>query len=633
MRKFNRTTKNNDKGDIVNIVLELKKTLPGLSACVLLGLASLGCGGSSSTAPASTANPPPAATPGTATTVSADTAMTAVTTTGFVDVDGAKAQAVAVKYTVELKGATINASTFEVWDYALGKAVELGASPGAVKDVYIDNEPYDTDGKTGSGNYVVIKLNTDYQLAAVPTYKAAMAAGVKQLASFTTAGGTTVTASASSMTNYTVVSAVNMQGATTYTNTSRPGTYNITSIKPFKRYSNDTAAALGFTPDGAAFHAANCFDEIDGQLHDVDLPYALYVPADYDASKKYMLVVHVEDAGALGTDPTITLTESKANVNYASAEVQQLAKAQGYAGLIVVAPQIAEALRSTRDNYSMSAAVPATWQLIDYMTAHYNVDPDRIYASGQSMGGMQVVAMAAQRDNYFAAVWPIASQWGNNFNLEVPFGGARYYQSTDATIWTKDAHGNAVDYRNWYYLISDDNILIDNCIGDNFSTPIWGEAAVLFKDITRSAIDIKANRYTKFNPLTTSLDSQNAAVRALVAATDFSNPNFGILWEAYDGGSHQVTWVYAHRLFANYEWLLSRTRQSEMNRTKLDLNKPFVAAPVQLQDTTHLIFAGQASYYKTAAPGSGTVGYNTSFGSPNGALVRAPGWTPADPGL
>lgn len=354
------------------------------------------------------------------------------------------------------------------------------------------------------------------------------------------------------------------------------------------------------------------------------------MPADYDASKKYMLVVHVEDAGALGTDPTITLTESKANINYASAEVQQLAKDQGYAGLIVVAPQIAEALRSTRDNYSMSAAVPATWQLLDYMTAHYNVDPDRIYASGQSMGGMQVVAMAAQRDNYFAAVWPIASQWGNNFNLEVPFGGARYYPSNDATIWTKDAHGNPVDYRNWYYLVSDDNILIDNCLGDGFSTPIWTEAAVLYKDITSSIIDIRANRYVKFNPLTTSLDAQNAAVRALVASTDFTNPNFGILWEAYDGGSHQVTWVYAHRLFANYQWLLSRTRQQEMNRSKLALNKPFVAAPVQLKDATHLIFSGGSDYFKTAAPGSGTAGYNTSFGSPNGAVVRVPGWTAAD---
>lgn len=531
---------------------------------------------------------------------------------------------------MELKGATIDASTFEVWDYALGKAVELGTNPGAVKSVYIDDEPYDTDGKTGSGNYVVITLNTDYQLAAVPTYKAAMAAGVKQLGAFTTAGGVTVTAGATEFTNYSVVTSVSHSGVTTYTNTANANTFNITNIKSFKRFTNDSAATLGYTPDGAAFHATNCFDEIDGLLHDVDLPYALFVPADYDASKKYMLAVHVEDAGALGTDPMITLTEAKGNANYASAAVQQLAKDQGYAGLIVVSPQIPSELRSTRDNYSMSAAVPATWQLLDSITAKYNIDTDRIYASGQSMGGMQVVSMAAQRDNYFAAVWPIASQWGNNFNLEVPFGGAAYYPSNDATIWTKDAHGNSVDYRNWYYIISDDNILIDNCVGDSFSSSIWAEAATLYKDITSSAINIKGSRYTKFNPLTAALDDQNAAVKALVASTDFASPDFGMIWQAYDGGSHQLTWVYAHKLFANYQWLLSQTRQSEMKRAKLDLNKPFVAAAVQLQDDTHLIFAGKTSYYKTAAAGSGTAGYNTTFEDTSGNVVRAPGWTPAD---
>lgn len=603
-----------------------------VSASVMIGLLLSACGGGGGVTTAATTSTATATTTPAAVTLSADSAITGVTTNGIVDVDGAKVQTIAIQYNVDLKGASIDANTFEVWNYALGKAVELGANPGAVTGVYIDNEPYDTDGKTGAGNYVVIKLNTDYQLASVPGYLAAMAAGVKQIAAFKTEANTTVTASATEFSNYTVVTSVNMQGATTYTNTAKAQTYSLSNITGFKRYTNDSVLTLGYTPDGAAFHATNCFEEADGLLHDVDLPYALYVPADYDASKKYMLVLHVVDAGALGTDPNITLTEAKANANYASAEVQQLAKDQGYAGLIVVAPQIPSELRSTRDNYSMSAAVPATWQLMDYITSKYNIDADRIYASGQSMGGMQVVAMAAQRDNYFAAVWPIASQWGNNYHLEVPYSGAEYYKSSDATIWTKDAHGNAADYRNWYYMISDDNILIDNCIGDSFSTPIWGEAAVLYKDITASAIDIKGSRYTSFSPLTATLDQQNAAVRALVASTDFNNPDFGIIWEAYDGGSHMVTWVYAHRLFANYQWLLSRTRQQEMNRTKLALNTPFVPATTQLTDATHLIFSGQSYYYKTAAPGAGTADYNTSFGSPTGSLVRLPGWTAADYG-
>ena len=609
---------------------DLKKTAVCIAACTTLGFGLSHAVAATSVA-ASTDSTASAKAPR---TITADEAISSVTTTGFVDVDGAKVQTVAIKYNVDLKGAKIDLSSFKVWDYAQGQAVQLGSNPGVPVSIYIDDEPGDTDGRTGSGNYVVIKLNTDYQLGAVPGYQAAMAAGITQVAGFTTAAKVTVAASTTSFTNYTVVASTNMQGQTIYTNSATPSKVTLMNVKDYKRFSNDSPTVLGYTPDGAAFHATNCFDEVDGKLHDVDLPYALYVPADYDPRKKYMLVLHVHDAGALGTDPTITLTESKADANYASEQVQRLAKEQGFAGLIVVAPQISQALVTARDNYSQSAGVPATWQLLDHIRSKYNVDPDRIYASGQSMGGMQVISMAAQRDNYFAAVWPIASQWGSNNALQVPFNGAPYYPSTDATIWTKDAHGKPANYRNWYYMISDDNVLIDDCLGDLFSPTIWSEAASLYRDTTGHVVDIKANRYAAFDPLATSLADQNKAVRDLVAQgkRQSRNDGFGFVWEAYDGGSHFLTWVYAHRIFANYQWLLSQTRQSEMNRKKLDLNKPYVLAATQLTDDSHLIFPGQSYYFRTFAAGSGSEGYNTTFANPQGQILRLPGWTAADYG-
>jgi predicted peptidase len=610
---------------------EIKRSAMCIAACAALGSGLPHAIAATSTAVASADSTAGAQAPR---TITADQAIASVTTTGFVDVDGAKVQTIAIKYNVNLKGAKIDLDSFRVWDYAQGQAVQLGSSPGVPVSIHIDDEPHDTDGRTGSGSYVVIKLHTDYQLGAVPAYRAAMAAGITQVAAFTTAAKVTVTASTTSFTNYTVVASTNMQGQTTYTNTATPSKVTLTNVEDYKRFTNDSPTVLGYTPDGAAFHATNCFDEVDGKLHDVDLPYALYVPAGYDPRKKYMLVLHVHDAGALGTDPTITLTESKADANYASERVQRLAKEQGFAGLIVVAPQISQALVTSRDNYSQSAGVPATWQLLDHIRSKYNVDPDRIYASGQSMGGMQVISMAAQRDNYFAAVWPIASQWGSNNALQVPFNGAPYYPSTDATIWTKDAHGKPANYRNWYYMISDDNVLIDDCLGDLFSPTIWSEAASLYRDTTGHVVDIKANRYAAFDPVGTSLADQNKAVRELVAQgrRQSRNDGFGFIWEAYDGGSHFLTWVYAHRLFANYQWLLSQTRQSEMNRRKLDLNKPYVLAPTQLTDSAHLIFPGQNDYFKTFETGSGSEGYNTTFANPQGQILRLPGWTAADEG-
>ena len=37
------------------------------------------------------------------------------------------------------------------------------------------------------------------------------------------------------------------------------------------------------------------------------------------------------------------------------------------------------------------------------------------------MGAMTIMAMAAQRDNYFAALLPMSCKWGNNFNKNYPF--------------------------------------------------------------------------------------------------------------------------------------------------------------------------------------------------------------------
>ena len=51
-----------------------------------------------------------------------------------------------------------------------------------------------------------------------------------------------------------------------------------------------------------------------------------------------------------------------------------------------------------------------------------------------------------------------------------------------------DADGNPVNYRNWYYLVSDDNILINNCKSDNFSTSVWKEFKYLYKDLAGAEI-------------------------------------------------------------------------------------------------------------------------------------------------
>lgn len=570
--------------------------------------------------------------------ISADEAIESVETIGFVDTDGAKLAAIAVKYSVDMTGADVDTDTFSVNDFGTDtgdEGCDLGSDPGVPVKVYVNDEPeMSEDGGSGTGNYIIIEVNSDYQVSrAAKSYKAAMYADVTQTGTITT-DSYTITPGEETFNNYTVTEVTTLNPQTgqmrepEYYNYANDGTYVIHGIEGYELHTID--GETGYE----AFNATNCFDEANGQYWDFALPYALYVPEDYDPDKEYALVLHIHDAGYMGTDPMITLTEAQGPANLASEEVQQLAKDQGLGGIIVVAPSIAEDyymdddnpaynLRSTRDNWTLSAAVPATWQLMDYITDTYNIDMDRIYGTGQSMGGMQVLAMAAQRDNYFAGILPISCKWGTNYNKEEEYDGSVYYPApADGTlIWTEDSDGNPCDYQNWYYMISDDNILFINTDGE------YNEINVLYSDL--AGIELPADT---IDPKTLPLEDQNEAVKELTSRDNET----GIYKLSLGGGvGHMSAWFYGHNIFACYEWLFDQTRESEMDREKLDLDKPFVRAEEQIQTPERIISQDENDpantvYYVTGAFGSGTDGYNSAIYYVNGGLCKAPGWTPSD---
>jgi hypothetical protein len=288
--------------------------------------------------------------------------------------------------------------------------------------------------------------------------------------------------------------------------------------------------------------------------------YNIFVPADYDASKKYALALHINDAGVLGTDPMVALTETNVAVNYAQ-RGQSIVKGTGVDGLIVVIPHFPSA--SVADNWTGNEYVQAVWQLLDNLTANYSIDKNRIYGSGQSMGGMQVLYMASQRDNYFAGIWSIGSQWANNYDkADVEFAGGRgggplyYIFPFDGRYITNP------DWENWYYSLSDDNILITNMNGDGFATTLWG----IFKDYYENKGG-GTIPYDLWDPVDNSRAVQNAKLNKLLETPT----NGGIYWNAINGGDHARTWIYAQAITASYDWLLKQTQSSENARGKLKL--------------------------------------------------------------
>lgn len=574
----------------------------GLATCVLGAMALTGCGSGNHSTGTGAATAP-------ATTISADDDITSVSTIAFVDRDGPKVKAIVVKYKDAIAAGAVGTGTYDVFSYAnLPIVFDIASSNGGPTTGDAASQPYSTypsftrqTGTAGaaakvyvsatpavdpagvgstSGNYVIIELNTDYQLAAtVAAWRAGVAGGVKQKLAISIGNNTTISASTTVKSNYASgylydISPFGDSHSATESMVFDDTAYTLTDLNGYKIYtSNVTPAHTGAAPNGkavqyadatilskiagAAFQATHCFSEYDGQYHDVSLPYSTFVPADYDASKKYMMVLHIEDAGGLGDDPLISLTEAQAAANYASDAVQQLARNQGYAGLIVVIPQIPKSGQSVADNLTGNEYLPATWQLMDYLSAQYSVDKNRIYGSGQSMGGMQVLNMAAQRDNYFAGIWAIGSQWGNNYYKSKAYNGKSYYTyPTDGAIITNP------DWQNWYYAISDDNILATNMTGDATATGYWNQVQTLYGKFAGVQIP-----YASWDPATTSTADANARLLALVS----SRSALGTYWNALDNGDHKSTWIYAHGISYSYSWLLSQTRQSEDARGKLSL--------------------------------------------------------------
>jgi predicted peptidase len=123
---------------------------------------------------------------------------------------------------------------------------------------------------------------------------------------------------------------------------------------------------------------------------DLELSYLLYLPKDYSADKAWPLVVFLHGAGERGS-------------NLEQLKVHGLPKlvAQGQDfEFIVVSPQCPEG----KWWVGMDAHIIA---LIEETMEKYNIDKNRIYLTGLSMGGYGTWSITAGYPERFAAVAPI----------------------------------------------------------------------------------------------------------------------------------------------------------------------------------------------------------------------------------
>lgn len=134
------------------------------------------------------------------------------------------------------------------------------------------------------------------------------------------------------------------------------------------------------------------------------LLYRLFVPKNYDRKRKYPLVVYLHGGGGRGND---NLKQIEGGNGYLIDFFTQ-AETQARYPSFVVAPQspVTEGWVEY-DSMTPNRQVRLVFELIRDLQRTYNIDDDRLYVAGQSMGGFGTFAMISEYPRLFAAAVPL----------------------------------------------------------------------------------------------------------------------------------------------------------------------------------------------------------------------------------
>ena len=133
------------------------------------------------------------------------------------------------------------------------------------------------------------------------------------------------------------------------------------------------------------------------------MEYNLMVPAGYDGTKSFPLVLFMADASTVGKDVTAPLTQGYGALEFASDRDQTVHPS------LVLVPQYTE--WAVQDDWSTTDEVEMTIRLLQAVCKEYKVDTNRLYTTGQSMGGMMSFYFNITHPDLFAASLFVSSQW------------------------------------------------------------------------------------------------------------------------------------------------------------------------------------------------------------------------------
>lgn len=248
------------------------------------------------------------------------------------------------------------------------------------------------------------------------------------------------------------------------------------------------------------------------------LQYQLYIPENYDASQSYPMIQFIPDSSAVGKGTDVVLTQGWGGLIWATDAEQAMHPS------FVVVPIFTETI--VDDNHNHSGQIDVAMRMLQSLTETYSIDTNRIYTTGQSMGGMTSFHESIAYPDFFAAYVFVGSQW-------------------DVSLLS------GLEQKPFFYIVA---------AGDPKASVGQAELLAMFD------ADGAAYSHAEWSAQDDA-DTQNAAVAAMLA--EGHNANFVTFTEGSTiangqsggpAGEHMTSFDYAYKLEAVRDWLFQQTK-------------------------------------------------------------------------
>lgn len=133
------------------------------------------------------------------------------------------------------------------------------------------------------------------------------------------------------------------------------------------------------------------------------LEYSLYIPENYDEKTSYPLIMFIPDSTGAGKSAEAIVEQ------YYGANVWVTDEDQAKHPSFVLVPAFSETV--VKDDWSASEQIETAVNLIASLEEQYNIDSDRLYTTGQSMGCMTSLYLNSKYPDMFAACMFVSGQW------------------------------------------------------------------------------------------------------------------------------------------------------------------------------------------------------------------------------